>query len=323
MKKLRFAMVGTNFIGDMFLEGIKKSGRAEVVALYSRTEEKGKPFAEKYEIPRLFTNYEKMLAAGGFDAVYIASPTFLHKEMTCLALLSGYHVLCEKMIAVNYGEFLEMKRAAEKSGKILLEAMRPDFDPSIDHIENALAKIGSVKEVFLEYRQYSSRYDKFKRGIVENAFNPTLRNSALSDIGIYPLHIAVRLFGLPQRIDARSCFLENGFEGSGELTLDYGSFSARILYSKTYEGENVSYIRGEHGEIVFDKMTEPKNIKITISGENTPEFSPPENNMASEIDAFCNTVMGICDFSDRIKITESTMKLIDEIYNIAGITFPE
>lgn len=322
MKKLKFAMIGTNFIGDMFLEGIRLSERAEVVCLYSRTEEKGRPFSEKYKIPRLYTDYGKMLNDGGFDAVYVASPTFLHKEMSILALRAGYHVLCEKMIAVNYSEFMEMKKAASRSGKILLEAMRPDFDPAFEEIEKAIPELGAISEVFLEFRQYSSRYDKFKMGIVENAFNPELKNSALSDIGIYPLHIAVRLFGVPNNVIAKSSFLHNGFEADGELTLDYGNFKVKILYSKIYQGENVSYIRGKCGEIVFDKLTEPKNITVSIADKQARKISAPENNMASEIDAFCETVWGICDHRNKIDYTENTMKLIDRIYEIAGISFP-
>jgi len=322
MKKIKFAMVGTNFIGDMFLEGIRLSGRAEVVALYSRTEEKGRPFCEKYGIRKLYTSFEKMLESGGFDAVYIASPTFLHKKLSCLALNAGYHVLCEKMIAVTHAEFSEMKRKAELNERILLEAMRPDFDPVFDRIEKELPSLGEITEVFLEFRQYSSRYDNFKRGIVENAFDPSIKNSALSDIGIYPLHIAVRLFGIPKEIKAHSDFLENGFEADGELILDYGSFKVKILYSKTHQGENVSYIRAKNGEIVFDKLTEPKNITIKRNG-NAPEAIPaPINNMSCEINAFCDTVLGIDDHSYKLEYSEKTMKLIDIIYKKAGITFP-
>lgn len=66
--------------------------------------------------------------------------------------------------------------------------MRPDFDPAFDMIKNALPRIGKIRRASFEFCQYSSRYDRFKDGIIENAFNPALGNAAVSDIGVYCIH---------------------------------------------------------------------------------------------------------------------------------------
>ncbi len=323
MKKLAFAVVGTNFISSYFLEAIAESELAYAAAIYSRTEEKGQALAEKHGIKKVYTDYGKMLSDTEIDAVYVASPTMLHCEHSVAALRAGKHVLSEKMIAVDFGEFSEMERTAEECGLVLLEAMRPDFDPIFNELEKKLSELGKIKEARLEFCQYSSRYDKFKLGIVENAFKPEMKNSALSDIGIYPLHLAVRLFGKPKSLHSKSRFLENSFEGAGEIRLEYEGFDAVISYSKIYEGENISRIVGEGGTLLVDKMNAPKYLRhYGKDGELISEFHSEENNILAEINAFCGMIMEKSDFRKYLNISRDTMALIDMIYEKSEIHFP-
>ncbi len=141
---------------------------------------------KKHGIVNIYTHYEGMLADKRIDAVYIASPTICHAGQAILTLNYGKDVLCEKMIAATYGEFLRMKAAKLKHGKNLIEAMRLDFDDILLSVSKEIGKIGKTCSARLEYCQYSSRYDKFKAGEVLNAFDPNMKNSALADIGIYP-----------------------------------------------------------------------------------------------------------------------------------------
>ena len=78
-KILKLAIVGTNFISDYLAEAARLSNKCEPYAVYSRTQKKGDAFAEKHGISKVYTDYETMLSDADIDAVYIASPTFLHK----------------------------------------------------------------------------------------------------------------------------------------------------------------------------------------------------------------------------------------------------
>ncbi len=318
MKKVRFGIIGTNFISDMFVSAVRNTDSAEAYAVYSRTEEKGAEFAGKHGIPKHFTSLDEMLNSE-IDALYVASPTFLHCEHTLAALNSGKHVLCEKMIAVSYAEFEKMRSCAEEKRLVLIEAMRPDFDDLLTRVAALLPSIGQIREISLEYRQYSSRYDKFKHGIIENAFNPELKNSALADIGIYPLHFAIGLFGEPISLGSKSEFLENGFEASGELMLSYPEFKVKISYSKTYEGENISYIYGSDGYIAFDKINAPTRLTLHIYGDEETVFTPRCENMALELQAFVKAVCGESDYTHLLDVSAGTMRTVDKIYKSSGI----
>jgi predicted dehydrogenase len=316
---MNFAVIGTNFISDNFADAVKKTDGAKITAVYSRAEKTGSDFAEKHggEI-KIFTSYERMLSEGGFDAVYVASPTVLHAIHSIKALESGYHVLCEKMMAATLEDFYLMKSAAQSSGRVLLEAMRPSFDPAYVAIRNNLSRIGKIRRASLTFCQYSSRYDRFKSGILTNAFDPKMKNSALSDIGIYPLNIAVSLFGEPMDISSTSVFLENGFEAEGASTLAYSDKIVSVIYSKINDSFSPSVIEGEDGAVLIDKLTQPSAVELKLrSGMKEIIYAAEEtNNMVYEIDSFMKMCSGRLDFRPYLSITEKTQVLVDKIYGI-------
>ena len=87
--KLRFGVIGTNFISDWLLEGAAEDSRFEVAAIYSRSQDTANAFAEKHNIPHTFISLEKMASSPLIDAVYIASPTALHSEQAILFMEHG------------------------------------------------------------------------------------------------------------------------------------------------------------------------------------------------------------------------------------------
>ncbi len=317
---MRFAVIGTNFISGLFADAVSRISNIDKVAVYSRKEESGKAFASKHEIGKVYTDYDEMLACGGFDAVYVASPTLLHPEHSVKALSLGYHVLCEKMMAPSLEDFYLMRSACERSGKVLLEAMRPTFDPAYGKLREALKLIGKLRSARLSFCQYSSRYDRFKAGVLTNAFDPKMKNSSLSDIGIYPLNIATDLFGVPNKINSKSYFLHNGFEGEGSAELVYDGYSVNIVYSKIRDDSAPSVIIGQRGRIFIDKLTQPKRITlVNKDGECELEFPKTDNNMIYEIEAFESMTKGKIPFDRYLELTEKTQISVDRIYKNNGI----
>ena len=321
--KIAFGIIGTNFISDWFVLATKRTECATVSAVYSRTKERGEAFAKSNSIERVYTSLSDMLSDDEIDAVYVASPTFLHKEHTVSALRAGKHVLCEKMIAIDDDELLEMIKAAKKAGKVLLEAMRPDFDGAVELIRAELDKIGPVRRVSLDYCQYSSRYDKFKAGEVLNAFEPKMKNSALADIGIYPLHTCINLFGEPSSVTGRSVFLENGFEAAGCVVMTYPGMLATVNYSKITDNVTPSVIEGERGVILIDRINGTDNITVSLrTGESYRlDYKACPNNMHLEVIAFCDMIQGKISNEYHLSVSEKTMQCVEKIYAAAGIRF--
>ena len=313
---LSFLIVGSNFITDRFMEAIERVDDAQVVAIYSRTEERANAFADTYGIPERYCDYALALASESVNAVYIANPNFAHRDTALCAIRAGKHVLCEKIITENLSDFLLLKNEAEKYGVVLLEAMRPDFDPAFTVLRQSLPLVGKIRRVAFEYCQYSSRYDAFLQGDVQNAFNPEIGNSALADIGIYPLHLLVALFGEPTRLTPLFVSLSNGFMGCGHLALDYTDrgFFASVDYSKITDGKRPSLIEGECGSLLIDRINATEEILFLPRGASPRTLYQAHipNNMNYEIEAFRDMVAGKRDNAPYLAVTEATMRAYDK-----------
>ena len=90
-----------------------------------------------------------------------------------------------------------------------------------------LQKLGKIRRVTFQMCQYSSRYDKFKNGIIENAFRPELSNGSLMDIGVYCVHPMVKILGKPDRVMASCVKLHNGVDGMGTILASYDEQGAQ------------------------------------------------------------------------------------------------
>lgn len=320
--EIKIGIIGTNFISDYFCNAAVKVPGAVLRAVYSRKEETGAAFAERHSIPEVFTDYKKFLSSD-IDAVYVASPNFIHCSQTIMALEHKKHVLCEKVMAVNEAEVRSMIDCARRNQVVLLEAMRPDFDPAFDIVEQNLNRIGRLRRTTFEFCQYSSRYDKFREGIVMNAFDPTLGNAAVMDIGVYCIHSLVRLFGMPQEIQAFSTKLSNDFDGSGIVLMKYETMIAEAVYSKISVSVNPSVIQGEDGSILIDYISKPEKICLQLregardtlegAGREILPFIPADNNMIYEIQEFIKLINENNIDHKYLQYSLDTIRVIDEV----------
>lgn len=112
---MRVGVVGVNFGAVVHIPGFQSEG-VEVVAVCARREETASETAERFGIPRVFTDYDAMLRMDGLDAVSIASPEQLHAPMTLAALAAGKHLICEKPFAIDQTEARKVLDAARASG---------------------------------------------------------------------------------------------------------------------------------------------------------------------------------------------------------------
>lgn len=254
MKKIRFGVVGTNFVTDWVIAGARQDPRFELSAVCSRTEQRAVEFAARHQIPHTFTSLERMVAGDTVDAVYIATPNSLHAAQAILCMEHGKHVLCEKPLASNAREAEAMISVSRRCGVALMEAMKTTLTPNFRAVMEALPRVGLVRRYVSAFCQYSSRYDKFKEGIVLNAFRPELSNGAMMDIGIYTLYPMVVLFGRPRRIAASGIRLSSGVDGQGTVDFEYDGMGATVIYSKIANSALPTEIQGEAGNLTLDRI---------------------------------------------------------------------
>lgn len=283
---VRFAIIGTSSISEKFINALKSTVGCETYALLSRDEIKGKKFAEKFEIKKVYTDIKEMLKDKDIQAVYIASPNGKHFEQAKLSLEAGKNVICEKPIVPTVKEFDILKEIAIKNKVVLMEAMRPTTNPNFKIIKDNLYKIGVVRQVMLKYCQYSSRYDLLKGGELTNIFDKNMSGGALYDIGVYPLYFTLAMFGEAVEYSGYNYLLSSGVDGCGTLLLKYPDKIGVISYSKIGDEKTPSEIIGEDGSIVIDKVSTVKGITIRYRDGREEKIGVEtyENDMRYEIE---------------------------------------
>lgn len=326
MNCLRFGVVGTNFITDWVIAGGRQDERFDLSAVYSRTQETANAFAVRHKIPYTFTSLEAMVASPLIDAVYVASPNAFHAAQSILCMKHGKHVLCEKAFASNAREAREMIAVARSNKVALMEAMKPTLTPNFLAARNAMDKIGAVRRYFSCYCQYSSRYDKFREGLVLNAFQPELSNGALPDIGVYTIYPMAVLFGRPQSIKAAGWKLSSGVDGEGSVVFMYPTMDAAVLYSKIANSSLPTEIQGEDGNIVFDRINiiSDVNLRFRDGRQETLSCLTEHNEYYYEVKEFIDVVQSGRQQSDINSWENSliTLEIMDEIRRQLGVVYP-
>ena len=150
---IRVGIIGRNFVVDWLLAAMEQVPELRPAAIYSRSAETGRAFAEKYHLDAVYTDLEAFAAADTFDAAYIASPNRCHFEQALCLLRHGKHVLLEKpgvLTAAQTGTLIE---TAKEHRVVYLEAMRLVFDDALPIIRDALPEIGTLRRVTAEFTQ--------------------------------------------------------------------------------------------------------------------------------------------------------------------------
>lgn len=325
MDKLRFGIIGSGKIVEQILEAAKLERRFVANAIYSRSWDRANEFGNKHNIPYRYDSMESMFSSGNIDAVYIASPNSLHFQQANRAMKYGLHVLCEKPLVSNAKETKELIKASHQQNVTVMEAMRSTFQPNFEILKNTLPKIGKIKHYFASYCQYSSRYDNFKLGIIENAFKPELSNGATMDIGIYTINPMVHLFGKPNEIIAKGTLLHTGIDG--EATVDFGfpsGMTAKVSYSKIADSTAPSLIHGETGILEIYPIHSLEQINLKRAEDTVTVSIPQANPYYYELKEFIDLVLnGSCESKmASLSISLDTIEILDEIRKQLGVIFP-
>lgn len=191
-RKLRYAVVGLGHIAQIAVlpafEHAKKN--SQLVALVSDDPTKLKEMGKLYGVENLYDyqHYDECLREAELDAVYIALPNNMHKEYAIRAAEAGVHVLCEKPMAMNSQECIDMTEACDKNNVKLMIAYRLHFEEANMKMVQAVAdgKIG-------EARLFNSTFSmQVREGNIRTKGD--MGGGPLSDIGIYCINAARYLF---------------------------------------------------------------------------------------------------------------------------------
>ncbi len=124
MKKVKAILIGAGLRGsEAYAEyALNYPSEFEIVAVAEPDDTRRTSFSEKHGIPDeyRFEDYKEVLQREKFaDCVLVCTQDRMHFEPVMMALERGYHVLCEKPMAADKDEMVQMSKAAERYGRVL------------------------------------------------------------------------------------------------------------------------------------------------------------------------------------------------------------
>jgi predicted dehydrogenase len=115
-------IIGTGFARKIQIPSFKLCADARIVSVASGQLENAESVAREFNVEHFTNDWRETVSREDVDLVCITTPPNLHKEITIFALEHDKHVLCEKPMAMNASEALEMtEKAAEKNVLALID----------------------------------------------------------------------------------------------------------------------------------------------------------------------------------------------------------
>jgi predicted dehydrogenase len=335
-KPLHVGVIGLG-MGRYHLERYQNVRQAKVEAICDSNVDLAHRTAKEFSVPQVFTSFDEFLANADIDAVSIVVPNFLHKEMTLACLEKGWHILCEKPMAMNTAEALEMQAKVQESGRKFMIHFNQRFRPEHQYFKKVVAS-GELGPVY--YATAGWRRMRYIPGLggwfTQKKFSG---GGPLIDLGVHMLDLTRWIIGRPKVTTVSgSTFGEIGAriaraEGKAFDVEDLASALIRFDNGTTLHLEVSWALNFERREKIFLELSGPagglssisyagKEKEISIFREQdgvltqTEPISYPTTFASAQqhfIDCILNDTEPDANAEDGVEI----MRILDAIYQSA------
>jgi len=280
---LKFAIIGCGRIAERHAEHISKQGK--LVATCDIIPEKAKALADKHGAIA-FDDPNEFCAKAGADVVAVCSPNGLHAEHSIKALKAGFHVLCEKPMALTVQDCGEMINAAERANKRLFIVKQNRFNPPVAAVKKLIddGRLGKIYSVQLNcFWNRNEEYYKNSWKGTKDLDGGTLftQFSHFIDLLYWMIGDVKEVKGYAGNFDHKGII---EFEDTGTVSLRFYSGAVGTInytvnsFEKNMEGSLTIF--GEKGTIKIGGQylneLEYQNIR-DYKIENLPPGNPPNN----------------------------------------------
>jgi glucose-fructose oxidoreductase len=251
-KKAGIALVGLGYYSsELLAPALQETSVAYLAGIVTGTMDNEKLWTEKYNIPKRniynYQNFDEIAGNRDIDIIYIVLPNSMHKEFTIRAARAGKHVICEKPMALNVQECIEMIEECRKNNVGLSIGYRMHYEPYTQEI----MRLGQEK-VFGNVLHISCgaafRFDNFDNW----RWDKKMGGGAMMDMGVYCLQAARYVTGEePLRVTAQTFVTRPGrYQGVDEATtfqLEFPGGTLASLDTGFHANINHLYVSAEKG----------------------------------------------------------------------------
>jgi predicted dehydrogenase len=285
-----------------------------VAALASSDPAKAEPFRVFAPDLRVHDSYDALLADPQIDAVYIPLPNRLHVQWSLKAMGAGKHVLCEKPMAMQAGDFEQLIAARDAAGVLAAEAFMIVHHPQWQRARQLLAD-GAVGRLWRIDGAFS-----FNNRDAANIRNQAdMGGGGLRDIGVYVMGGARFATGLePTDVQARIQW-DNGVDVYAAISARFGDADYATFTSiRMHPRQEIAF----HGEAGVLRLPVPFNARVFGEArlelhrgtETITERWPAVNQYELQAAAFNRTVREGAVYACPLEFSRGTQAMMDAAF---------
>ncbi len=275
--KLRFAVIGTGFWARYQIPAWMELEGVELTALYNRTVSKAEALASQYNIPRVYGSVEELLGKEELDFVDIITDVDTHRKFTAMAASKGVNVICQKPMAPDLSDAIEMVHVCKKANVSFFIHENWRWQSPIRKVKQIISD-GTLGDVFKVRVTFCSGFPVFDN----QPFLAELDEFILTDIGSHILDVCRFLCGEVDTLYCRTSRVNPRIKGEDVanvlMTMKNGiTCYAEMSYASMPEHEifpqTLIAVEGSRGSLCLMKDYE---IRVTTKEGTTSTVAAPE-----------------------------------------------
>ncbi|ETX30060.1 Gfo/Idh/MocA family protein [Roseivivax isoporae] len=314
---VRWGILGAaNFALTQMGPAIHAARGGALTALATSTAGKAAPFADFAPGLMVFNDYDALLASEDIDAVYIPLPNSLHVEYTRKALEAGKHVLCEKPLAMEAGQFDDLIALRNRTGLLAAEAYMIVHHPQWQRAK-ALYEDGAIGRLVAVNAAFS--YNNPDASNIRN--RPEMGGGGIPDIGVYTYGSTRFVTGEePEEVLFADIARENGVDVRAHVAARFPSFLFTGYTSMRMAPYQEMVFHGERGILrltaPFNPMVYGQAMVILQDSEQrvTTERFPRDNHYVRQVEAFNSSVRDGTPYPCPLEFSRGTQAMIDMVF---------
>lgn len=299
---LKIGTIGTSWITEEFLRAAQLTNLYQLQGVYSRSVDSGKDLATVFNATYYTDEINNLLFDPEIDVIYIASPNAVHYSQAKRAIKAGKHVIIEKPMVSSVAQWNELHQLAADMDVFIFEAAPHVHNRNYHRLKQLVRNKMNEKTLpfygaNFNMGQFSSRYlrylddmDKHRKG--PNVFELEMSGGTLMDLGIYPVYVAMDLFGTPSSVRYLAQKGPNDIDLFGHIHLSYPGFVVNIFVSKAVHSALTNEIYIDDETVVIHGISRISRVDlINAAGESATIIDyKPENPLYDELMSFAEVM---------------------------------
>ncbi len=293
---IRWGIIGCgDVVKKRVAAAIASHPRCRVVAACRRDAAALAEFCREFSVPQGVEDASDLCRLDTVDAVYVATPTYLHRTQAICAAERGKHVLLEKPMGMNVAECDEIIDACRRSGVKLAVAYYRRFYPVVARMSELLVA-GEIGQPLAVTTNTSNAFGldpgdaRAWRGIVGEG-----GGGSLMDIGSHRIHLFQHLFGPIVSVDAQTATLSAPIEAEDTASLNVrfasGAHGTLHCFFGTRADLDDFLVVGRHGSLRVGRLNDGDLTIESAAGLRLEHLPPPGNLNAPQIDDFVDAIL--------------------------------